>query len=694
MDPTIIQRVSLLRQRAACLCSAGGIEPPPFRLPPLDADSPLGRVVGRLRLGELEAALVTVLFAVEVEPFFAVALRTLQRGTRPLIELGTAANLLGLPNDRLAELIALLHPERALVAEGLIEIEDTSVPAGSLQLRLEAGLVRHLVGDPRPSEGLVVVDSKLGLDDVLAAPEVVRALLLRMQRAYAEDQPLTVELVGAPGTGKLRLAEVLSSMLGRPLLVLDLARVEERQLGRQLKVAARDARILGALLCLQHLDAHVVAARAEDAQMVAPPHLPRALADFLARPAVIALTADEDHATLLAEHTSSLTVVQAPFPTAAERARLIDQGLMRAGVERREDLAIDSLARQMALDPRRIASVIREAGALGPIGRAELATVCRAHLRHDLSRVCERVTNNHRWEDMVVPSEVYDTMLEMASYVRHSRRVFDDWGFGSRHSLTEGVSALFAGPPGTGKTMCASVIARELGMELFRVDVSRVVSKWVGETEKNLSRVFDEAQRSNAIILFDEADALFAKRTGVSSAQDRYANQEVNYLLQRVERFGGVLILTTNFEDTIDAAFKRRLTFRVRFERPDEEARALLWTKAFPSSCALAADVDPAELGRLVELSGGNIRNAAVRAAFLAATRERPIDQATCREAALREASEMGMLAYASLEPDHAPKVESRAFERAAPTPLPAPRIVRPIPITNPRHQTRRGGTP
>src|SRR5678809_200159 len=164
-------------------------------------------------------------------------------------------------------------------------------------------------------------------------------------------------------------------------------------------------------------------------------------------------------------------------------------------------------------------------------------------------------------------------------------------------------------------------------MELFRVDLSRIVSKWIGETEKNLGKVFDEADRSNAIILFDEADALFAKRTEVKSSVDRYANLEINFLLQRMESFGGVTILTTNFEDTIDTAFKRRLTFRMRFEKPDADARAALWGKVFPSSCQLAHDFDAAALGALFEMSGGNIRNAAVRAAFFAAAAGRPVDQ-------------------------------------------------------------------
>ncbi len=322
---------------------------------------------------------------------------------------------------------------------------------------------------------------------------------------------------------------------------------------------------------------------------------------------------------------------------------------------------------------------------VGPISRNDLNEACRHQLRHDLKSLAVRVTNSHKWEDLVIPVDVYYALREMIAYLKHAQKVYDEWGFGSRHSLGQGVSALFAGPPGTGKTMCASVIARELDMELFRVDLSRVVSKWIGETEKNLGKVFDEAQRSNAIILFDEADSLFAKRTEVKSSVDRYANLEVNFLLQRMEAFSGVTILTTNFEDTIDTAFKRRLTFKMHFEKPDAEARAALWRKVFPSSAALAADVDPARLGELFEMSGGNIRNAAVRAAFLAAAEDKPIDMATILLAAERESREMGLLTRSAAPPPAEPGAAPDAEAEPEPEPEKKPRRSHIIPVSHPR---------
>ena len=244
---------------------------------------------------------------------------------------------------------------------------------------------------------------------------------------------------------------------------------------------------------------------------------------------------------------------------------------------------------------------------------------------------------------------------------------------------------LFTGAPGTGKTMCASVMARELDMEVFRVDLSRVVSKWIGETEKNLGLIFDAAERSHAIILFDEADSLFARRTDVKSSVDRYANLEVNYLLQRNQAFSGVTILTSNYEDTIDPAFKRRLNFKLRFEKPDADGRSLLWSKVFPPDAPLSEDFDPGELARRFEMSGANIRNAAVRAGFLAAAGDSgKITQADCLEAAEREAREMGLLtrraAAAPPPEDPQPPISPPpAGTRKTPSRL--------VPITHPRRR-------
>jgi SpoVK/Ycf46/Vps4 family AAA+-type ATPase len=230
--------------------------------------------------------------------------------------------------------------------------------------------------------------------------------------------------------------------------------------------------------------------------------------------------------------------------------------------------------------------------------------------------------------------------------VKNQAMVMDQWGFGRKVAYGRAVSSLFSGPPGTGKTMVATLIAKELGLELFRVDLSRVVSKWVGETEKNLGRAFDEAANSQAVLLFDEADALFAKRTEVKSSNDRYANLEVNYLLQRLESFDGIVILTTNHGTSVDDAFKRRLRFRIEFPTPDDAERELLWRAMLPAGAPIADDVDFRVLARKYAMAGGYIKNAVVRAAFLAASREQQsIDHDTLVHAASLEWEDMGNLA-------------------------------------------------
>src|SRR5690606_1287781 len=205
-------------------------------------------------------------------------------------------------------------------------------------------------------------------------------------------------------------------------------------------------------------------------------------------------------------------------------------------------------------------------------------------------------------------------------------------------------SCLFNGPPGTGKTMAAGVIARELGMDLYRVDLSQIVSKWVGETEKNLARVFDEASRGHAVLLFDEADSLFGKRTAVKSSNDRYNNLQVNYLLQRIESFEGITILTTNLADAIDEAFARRIKFKVSFPVPDAAERAKLWRVMLPRDAECEASIDFDHLGESFEMAGANIKNTILRAAFRAAEACEPISTRLLEQAGISELREMGKL--------------------------------------------------
>lgn len=251
------------------------------------------------------------------------------------------------------------------------------------------------------------------------------------------------------------------------------------------------------------------------------------------------------------------------------------------------------------------------------------------------------------WSDLVLPEEQLEAITELIARIRQRTRVFEEWALGAKVGKGLGTSALFSGPPGTGKTMVAALIARELGLELYQVDLAKVVSKWIGESEKNLATLFDAAEAGHAILLFDEADALFGKRTELKSSNDRYANLETNYLLQRLETFSGICILTSNHESNIDPAFQRRFSLHLRFDLPELEERERIWRAVLTAGSAapLAPDLNFASLARRYELSGGSIRNAALRAAFLAADQESAITMAHLERAARLEYEALGKIA-------------------------------------------------
>lgn len=248
---------------------------------------------------------------------------------------------------------------------------------------------------------------------------------------------------------------------------------------------------------------------------------------------------------------------------------------------------------------------------------------CRAQARPRLDDLAHGIDPRATWEDLVLPPAQLQVLRSIAAHVRRRARVYDDWGFASKGTRGLGISALFSGVSGTGKTMAAEVLANELRLDLYRIDLSAMVSKYIGETEKNLRRVFDAAEEGGAILLFDEADALFGKRSEVKDSHDRYANIEVSYLLQRVESYRGLAILTSNMKNALDPAFMRRIRFIVSFPFPDTAQRIEIWRRIFPEDTPTDG-LNLSQLARL-NLSGGNIRNLALNAAFFAADSEEPV---------------------------------------------------------------------
>ena len=307
----------------------------------------------------------------------------------------------------------------------------------------------------------------------------------------------------------------------------------------------------------------------------------------------------------------------------------------------------EELASRFPMDPLAAAEIAMDMSCLQsmeshPLTLADVAGCIRGRAGLALTAGMKLVRPRCEWDDLVLSADRHQQLKEVVERLRHQTRVLDDWGFLSGRSGARGVRLLFAGPPGTGKTLAAEVLAQALDVDLLVVDVSRVVSKWIGETEKNLSAVFDAAERAQAVLFFDEADALFGKRTEVSDAHDRYANLETAYLLARLEKFEGIAILATNLRDNIDGAFVRRLEFVVEFEEPGREERYRLWTGHVPKHAPLAKDVNLYTLAALYPVVGGTIRNAAVAAAFLAAADETQIAMTHFIHAIRREYEKAG----------------------------------------------------
>ncbi len=598
----------------------------------------LGELFG---LSRLELDVLVALAAPEVEPAFERAYCfAWDDFTRKCPTVGFIAELLGEGLTERVSVVAALGPERALRAGGLVQVDGgAGVVDGGVstqRIRLARRITRFLLGDDAMDELLLAHVREVppaSFDEFVAAPDE-REHVLQVLRRSVRRAGCRVGLFGPRGSGKRHLAQACAAENGAPLLVASGRSLPENREARLLVLRAlrREARLRRAFV---YVDLSSIAAGG---------------LDFLAS-ALLEVLEDYDGPVFVGSLEpvrvfESATALRVPVPAAAERLTLWTRELgdsVRSSV-------LEQVAAQVPLTAGAIrvsAEQIRTAH-LGAPTSEQLLAMARAHLTHRLSELATRVACPFTWDDLVIEPDELQRFREIVAFSAQREKVYDEWGFGAKLPYGRGLGALFHGPPGTGKTMAASIIARELGKDLYSVDLSRVVSKWVGETEKNLASVFDEARDSDAVLLFDEADALFASRTEVRSANDRYANLEVNYLLRRMEDFEGITILTTNFESAIDDAFKRRLRFRIAFPFPDPTTRANLWRRMVPAQAGVAPGIDWLELGHRYELSGGHIKNAVLRAAFLAANRGAVVEQGHLEEAGFRECQEIGKLVLRS----------------------------------------------
>lgn len=525
-----------------------------------------------------------------------------------------------------------LTPAGPLRRWHLVEV----LPGGTLTssaLRIDERILHHLVGLQHLDERLVGIVSPVV--DSAPLPEsvgrVVQRVVTLWSRHAAGRMLPAVQLTGARDTSKRALAADVSRQLGLnlhlayahglPTLATDIESLA--------KAWEREAVLSSSALYLdcEDLDS------AEPVRLNGVTHL----IERIHGPLFVG-TRDP-----LRLRSRPAFTVDVPKPQRYEQRAAWSAALDSVAPELNGNL--DLLVAQFDLDVAAIESASREALARAsevdaPDLGALLWDASRRLTRPRLEDLAQRIEPAASWDDLVLPAPQRQMLREVAIHVRQRATVFETWGFASKGSRGSGLSALFAGASGTGKTMAAEVLANELELDLFRIDLSSVVSKYIGETEKNLRRVFDAAEEGGAILLFDEADALFGKRSEVKDSHDRYANIEVSYLLQRMEAYGGLAILTTNLKNALDTAFLRRIRFVVQFPFPDGAQRAEIWRRVFPRETPTRG-LDFDKLSRL-NVAGGNIRNIALNAAFLAAEAESPVSMTHLLRAARTE--------YAKLE--------------------------------------------
>jgi len=451
-----------------------------------------------------------------------------------------------------------------------------------------------------------------------------RAAPASLLQAYLDGA--IVMAIGSTGSGRATLLSRLAGHRSRAVLRVnarDLPAVEPR-FSKRCRAIARDARLLALSILIEDVDVLDAAARRT---------LEQQLFAHVSDSVLVTSREEVKWTTQRAVVTHRMTM-----PAAHERAALWREVLNDAPAE-----VVDHVAKAYSLTPGTIVAAAKSAAAIATSPTTEsVRQGLQAHLDDQLGSVATRVACTQKWSDLVLPPDQLEQVVELVSRVRHRSTVLEQWGFARKVGRGIGVAALLSGPPGTGKTMVAGLVARELGLDLYQVDLSKVVSKYIGETEKNLAIVFEAAESGHAIILFDEADSLFAKRTAVSSSNDRYANLEVNYLLQRIEQFSGVSLLTTNHETAIDPAFQRRLAVHIRLPKPDEAQRSALWRTMLPADAPVEDDLDFENLGREFSMTGGHIKNAVLRAAYLAAHERGPISNAHLARGARAEIEAMG----------------------------------------------------
>ncbi len=634
----------------------------------LRTSSTLNRLKQDFGLSLFDLAVVAIALAPEIDLRYERIYAYLQDDVtrkRPTVDL--ALNLLCVSASEKLTRRSHFTSASPLISQGLLHLvpdsTQTQPPLLAHYLKLDEQVMRLLLAE-QDLDSRLVLFSQLSepiqpsdlLEQLQLNPEIKQTLVALTEQAYQTQQPLCFYFHGIHGVGKERTAAAIANHLGRSLLKVDLLQALELKVDIEstLKLLFREAQYHNAILYFPKFN-----------ELINPEQkaLVNRLLDMLAETNRITVLAASQ--TWQPHITGKLNVIPVSFTMPDfEQRRTYWQANLAAMDIVLETEDLDALADRFRLTPAQIQSAVAIAcnqnrwdkfqnpDPLNPVNQQpslnHLFAAARMQSGQDIATMARKITPKYTLADIILPPDQMVQLQEICDRAKHRAVVYGQWGFDRKLSLGKGLNILFSGSPGTGKTMAAEVIANELQIDLYKIDLSQVVSKYIGETEKSLDRIFTAAQSTNAILFFDEADALFGKRSQVKDAHDRYANIEVGYLLQKMEEYEGVAILATNLRDNMDDAFVRRIHIIIEFPFPDESDRHRIWQVVFPPEAPLGEDVDLGILAREVKLAGGNIKNIGLAAAFYAASDGGVIGMSHLLKAAVREHQKLGRTWVAS----------------------------------------------
>ncbi|MFA5625024.1 MAG: ATP-binding protein [Bradymonadales bacterium] len=634
-----------------------------------EEDSIFLRFCRDFKLAPFESNVVLLTLAPQVDQEFKARITDIRKNfSLPQIDVGLCLSLFSPSfNEKVANRRAFM-PQSTLLTQRLIQLKPRlgqESDLAEMQLSLPTRILAHLLEQegetqiegfsrvlwPKTSIDQVILPEKHKKQILALIEQYDRYLALKKEWGFEEigagGRNMILLFNGSSGTGKTLLSQAIAHVLKRPLLLVDAHELQsQRGLEANLDILMREARLQRAVLLFDDCEL-IFASRLQGNR-----DLPLLLAAIDAYEGLIILTTNlptmldsalERRITLnvdfeIANAKQREEIWRLHIPKALQLADDVDIALLAekyefAGGTIRNTIAV---AINQALSENMKDPVI--------VNMRHFEEAAKSQVRNKIKKLADKTMTSLTLDDLVLPRKLKEQMRAIIASVRNRRTIFEEWGFGEKLTTGKGLCILFRGDSGTGKTLSAEIIANELGMTLYRVRIPAIMSKYVGETEKNLEKCFKEAGASGALLLFDEADSIFSKRTEVQSANDRYSNMEVNLLLQEIERFEGVVILTTNLDAAIDDAFERRLNHKLDFPFPEAKDRAFIWRRHIPKQAPVDGDIDYELLGRDFDLSGGNIKNAVIRAAYKAAELKKNISMALLEACAIQEYREMGKL--------------------------------------------------